>query len=90
MVLLALCAPIAGLATRAFAQDVCVDLNKLPMSQKGLRRSFGFKPQAPDPKKQCGGCSFFKGSTAGCGTCQLLSGGAVFATSTCDNWAAKA
>ena len=91
---LAVCAPLlaAGLASPLAAEDapVCVNLDALPASQKSMRRSLGFKLQSPDPKKHCGICSFFTGAAGGCGKCQLLSGGAVAATSVCDSWAAKA
>ena len=91
---LAACTPLAlaAIASAASAQtaQVCVNLDTLSLSQKGMRRSIGFKVQSTDPKKQCGGCAFFKGTTGACGTCQLLTGGAVFTTSVCDNWAAKA
>ncbi len=82
---------LASLGAKARAQDaaVCVNLDALPASQKSMRRSLGFKPQAPDPKKRCGNCAFFTASAGGCGQCQLLSGGAVAATNVCDNWAAK-
>jgi hypothetical protein len=84
---------LAGLATAGHAEDVpaiCVNLDTLPASQKNMRRSLGFKLQSPDPKKHCGVCAFFTGPAGGCGKCQLLSGGAVAATSVCDSWAAKA
>ena len=83
---------LVGLATAGHAEDapVCVNLDTLPASQKGMRRSLGFKLQAPDPEKHCGTCAFFTGPAGGCGKCQLLSGGAVAATSVCDSWAAKA
>jgi len=91
---LAACAPLlaVGFATRSAAEDVsvCVNLDTLPASQKSMRRSLGFKLQSPDPQKHCGSCAFFTGDAGGCGKCQLLSGGAVAATSLCDSWAAKA
>jgi hypothetical protein len=84
-------APLALLGAAAAAQETapCVNLDTLPLSQKGLRRSLAFKLQSPDPKKMCGGCTFFTPSGGGCGKCPLLSGGAVAATSVCDSWAAK-
>jgi hypothetical protein len=84
---------VVGLAAAAHAEDappVCVNLDTLPASQKGMRRSIGFKLQSPDPKKHCGICTFFTGSAGGCGKCQLLSGGAVAVTSLCDSFAARA
>jgi hypothetical protein len=83
---------LVGLASAAHGADTapCVNLDALPASQKGMRRSLGFKLESPDPKKHCGICAFFTGPAAGCGKCQLLSGGAVASTSVCDSWAAKA
>ena len=91
---LAAAAPLlaAGFAA-ARAEDgpaICVNLDTLPASQKGMRRSIGFKLQSPDPKKHCSLCTFFTGTAGGCGKCQLLSGGAVAATNVCDSFAAKA
>jgi hypothetical protein len=74
----------------AAAQDApCVNVDALPASQKGMRRSLAFKLQSPDPAKRCGTCTFFAATAAGCGKCQLFSGGAVGATSVCDGWAKK-
>jgi hypothetical protein len=67
----------------------CYDPASLPMSQRSRRRSLGFKDQAPDPKKVCGGCAFFTATSAGCGTCKMLTGGVVSATSNCNSWAKK-
>lgn len=88
---LAAAAPLLVLGAKAGAQDAaaCVNLDALPASQKSMRRSLGFKPQSTDPKKRCGTCAFFTAAAPGCGKCQLLSGGAVAATSVCDNWASK-
>jgi High potential iron-sulfur protein len=74
---------------RAADALVCVDLDALPASQKGLRRSLGFKLESPDANKRCGRCTFFTATDSGCGKCQLLSGGTVTAGSVCDSWAAK-
>lgn len=79
------------LGSTAAAQDsaACVNLDTLPSSQKGMRRSLGFKLQSPDPNKHCSLCTVFTGTANGCGKCQLLSGGAVAATSVCDSFAAR-
>ncbi|GAA0310558.1 hypothetical protein GCM10009087_20740 [Sphingomonas oligophenolica] len=84
---------VVGLAAVAHAEEapaICVDLDTLPASQKGMRRSIGFRLHSPDPKKHCSLCTFFTGAAAGCGKCQLLSGGSVAATSLCDSFAARA
>lgn len=79
------------LGQKAGAQAApCVNLDTLPMSQKGMRRAINFKLQSPDPKKTCAACTFFTGTPGGCGKCQMLSGGAVAATSVCDSFAKKA
>lgn len=81
-------AALMGLAGQARAQ-ACYDPAALPMSQRSRRRSLGFKEQAPDPKKVCGTCSFFTATSGGCGTCRMLTGGPVAATSVCNSWAGK-
>ncbi|MET0364097.1 MAG: high-potential iron-sulfur protein [Sphingobium sp.] len=78
-----------GLVTAAGAQTVCLDMASLPASQKAMRKSLGFQEQSSDPKKRCATCSFFAAKGASCGTCLLLSGGAVNPTSVCTSWAAK-
>lgn len=85
-------APFAALAAgRAGAQiPACYDPAQLPLSQKSLRASLKYVDAAPDQaKKRCGLCAFFTGAQAGCGTCVLLSGGAVNATGVCNNFAPK-
>jgi hypothetical protein len=88
---LAVAAPLLLMAARARAQEAaaCVNLDALSASQKSMRRSLGFKAQSTDSKTRCGTCAFFTAAAPGCGKCQLLSGGAVAATSVCDNWAGK-
>jgi hypothetical protein len=67
----------------------CFDLDSMPASEKSLRSSLGFKAQSADNNKRCGTCAFFSASKGDCGKCDLLSGGAVAATSVCDSWAMK-
>lgn len=83
-------APFAAWSGAKAQSSVCYDPAKLPMSQKSLRTSLKYVDAAPDPtKKRCGLCAFFTGTQAGCGTCVLLSGGAVNATGVCNNFAPK-
>ncbi len=91
LVLLGLSSPLLFMERPAHAQDAaaCVNLDALPANQKSMRRSLGFKLDAPDPKKRCGSCTFFTATAGACGKCQLLSGGAVGATNVCDNWTGK-
>ena len=76
--------------SRAADAPTCYDPATLPFSQKSLRRSVGYVEASPDPKKHCGACAFFTAAPqSGCGTCQLLSGGAVNAGSVCNSFAPK-
>lgn len=88
---LAAATPLVLATAQARAQEAaaCVNLEALSASQKSMRRSLDFKAQSTDPKTRCGTCVFFTAAAAGCGKCQLLSGGAVAAASVCDNWAGK-
>ena len=68
----------------------CYDPNALPLSQKNRRRGLGYKEPATDPAKKCGGCAFYTAKEpAGCGACQMLSGGAVSANGVCNSFAPK-
>ena len=74
---------------RADALAVCYDPAALPLSQKSRRRSLGYVEISADPAKHCSACAFFTGNTAGCGTCAMLSGGAVSGGAACNSFAAK-
>lgn len=80
--------PALAAATAAQAA-ICVDMNALPPSDKSMRESLNFKLHSADAQKQCHICAFFEAAGDGCGHCQLLSGGPVFADSVCDSWAQK-
>jgi hypothetical protein len=85
-------APVALLGARqAFAQaaPACYDPNKLPLSQKSLRRSMSYVDPSPDAAKRCGTCAFFVATQGGCGTCQILSGGPVAQSAYCMSYAPK-
>lgn len=80
----------AGRPTAAQAQaSACVDMAKLPMSERSIRNSLGFKVQTDKPDKKCGTCAFFTPSGGECGKCQLFSNGPVGANSVCNSWAKK-
>ena len=86
-------APAALLVARsAHAADgaACYDPAALPLTQKSRRRSIGYVESSTDPARRCALCSFFTGTQAGCGTCQLLGGGPVNAGAVCVSFAAKA
>jgi len=67
--------------------NACYDPSALPLSQRSRRRSLGYLDVSSDPAKRCAGCSFFKNSAQGCGTCQMLSGGPVNAGAVCNSFA---
>ncbi|MBW8783910.1 MAG: high-potential iron-sulfur protein [Novosphingobium sp.] len=83
--------PLMLLGARgAFAADAaCYDADALPFSQKSRRRSVGYVEKSTDPVKHCGACSFFTGTQADCGNCQIL-GGPVKAEAVCNSFALKA
>ena len=85
-------APLAVLgAGSALAHSVtCYSPETLTLSQKDRRRSLGFMDVAADPKRRCGGCSFFTAGQGNCGTCQMLISGAVTNASSCASFAPKA
>lgn len=78
-----------GTRSRAAEAASCFDMDSMPANQKSMRRSLGFKLQAPDANKRCGTCAFYTVSAGDCGKCALLSGGVVAAENVCDSWAAK-
>lgn len=82
-------AVLLGAGASAQNAPACVNPDTLPASQKNRRRSLNLVTQSPDPKKSCGKCAFFTGTSGGCGKCQMLSGGIVAAASVCDSFAPK-
>ncbi|HEX7751936.1 MAG TPA: high-potential iron-sulfur protein [Novosphingobium sp.] len=76
-------------AQASAAGGACVDLASLPFSQKNRRRGLGYVETAPDAKKRCGLCAFFTAGQGDCGTCQMLSGGAVSGHAYCNSFAPK-
>jgi hypothetical protein len=90
LALAAIGVPFAAFAVgSARAQaPVCYDPAALPLSQKNQRRSLGYVEASTDPAKHCSACAFFKASTAGCGTCQLLNA-PVNAGAVCSSFAPK-
>jgi len=83
-------APLAFAGTARAEPAVCYDPGALPLSQRSRRRSLGYVDTSQDPQKRCGRCSFFTEAAPGCGTCTMLSGGAVNAGGVCNSFAAKA
>jgi hypothetical protein len=81
---------VAGRLAAADTPAVCADPAKLPLARKSQRRALGYVEPSTDPKRRCGACAFFTAAGAGCGTCQLMSGGPVSAFGVCNSFAAKA
>ncbi len=80
---------IPGFARAADPAPVCIDPAKLTLGQRSQRRSLGYADPSADPKKRCGTCAFFTGTTSGCGTCQLMTGAPVGAAALCRSYAPK-
>ncbi|WP_395336746.1 high-potential iron-sulfur protein [Novosphingobium sp. BL-8H] len=80
-----------SLASRGLAQApaVCSDPATLPLSQRSRRRALGYTSPSNDPQKHCSLCAFFTAGAGACGTCQMLSGGAVEATAVCTSFTKK-
>jgi hypothetical protein len=89
LAIMALPVLLLGAAGASADAAACFDLESLPSSQKRQRRSLGFKLAAADDQKHCGSCAFFIASGGGCGTCEMLGGGATSTVYVCDSWAAK-
>lgn len=68
----------------------CYDPSALPLSIRNRRKALGFVEQSADARRRCGLCAFFQPAQGNCGSCQLLSGGAVTAAGSCNSFAAKA
>jgi hypothetical protein len=79
---------VFGLSQKAKAAE-CMNPETISPGESDVRKELGFKLMSPDPAKQCAGCGFFTATEGDCGTCALMSGGAVTAHSVCDSWAAK-
>lgn len=84
-------APVAWLAADSAraADAVCYDPATLPLSQKNRRRSIGYVEASADATRRCAGCAFFTATAGTCGTCQMLSGGAVKAGAVCNSFAPR-
>lgn len=80
---------IAGAQAGPAPGGACADPASLPLTQKNRRRGLGYVEPSADPKKRCGLCAFFTPGQGDCGTCQMLSGGAVSAQAVCNSFAPK-
>jgi hypothetical protein len=85
---------LLGLMSRSASAQApapaCFDLEKLPMSQRSIRKSLGFQMRYTDPNKRCGTCNFYTPGAGDCGKCQIFDNGPTTANSTCTSWAKKA
>ena len=79
----------SGIAGAQAPAKQCYDPATLPLSPKNRRRGIGYKEPATEPNKKCQLCAFFTAKEAGCGTCQMLTGGAVSANGVCNSFAPK-
>lgn len=83
-------APLAAFgAQEPGSQPACYDSDRLPLSQRSMRRSLGFKEVSDSETRRCSDCAFFTRTQGDCGTCQLLIGGPTNAASVCNSWAGK-
>lgn len=73
----------------AQAPTACSDPSTIPLSQRNRRKALGYTSPSTDPQKHCSLCAFFTSASGSCGTCQMLSGGAVEATAVCTSFAKK-
>lgn len=81
---------LAASGAAAASDAICYDPDALPLNLKNRRKALGFVEQSPDAKRRCGLCAFFQAKDGDCGSCQLLSGGAVTAAGVCNSFAPKA
>ena len=70
-------------------EAACYDPASLPLSQRTRRRSLAYTDLSGDSARRCGLCAFFTGTTEGCGTCQMLTGGTVSAAGVCSSFAPR-
>jgi hypothetical protein len=85
---LAMGAPLLVWAAVSQADPACVDMSALSDSEKSLRTSLNYRLVSDDPKRVCGGCSFFAAGKGDCGGCSILNGPTTD-QSRCDAWAAN-
>jgi hypothetical protein len=75
----------------ATAGGGCADSENMSPSETSLREANHYVENAADAAKSCSGCTFFTPGAdgAGCGTCQIYTGGPANPKGYCDSWAAK-
>jgi hypothetical protein len=70
----------------------CANPEDMSPSETSLRQANHYVENSADAAKSCAGCTFFTPGAdgAGCGTCQIYTGGPANPKGYCDSWAAKA
>lgn len=76
----------AGLALGAMPARAAACFDPDLAQDEPTRGAVNFLPVSTDPARHCGRCAFFKATGGGCGTCVILSGGAVSNQSVCDSF----
>lgn len=51
-----------------------------------IKKSLGYVDKSPKADQKCGNCRFFKATSGGNGTCQIIPGGTVKAAGWCKSW----
>jgi hypothetical protein len=88
----ALTACSGGKPQPASAAGGCANPEDMSPSETSLRDANHYVENSADAAKTCAACTFFTPGAdgAGCGTCQIYTGGPANAKGYCDSWAAKA
>jgi hypothetical protein len=75
----------------ASAANACANPEDMSPSETSLRQANHYVEASADAAKNCSGCHFFTpgADAAGCGTCQIYTGGPANPKGYCDSWAAK-
>ncbi len=88
----ALTACSGGKSEPASAGGGCANPEDMSPSETSLRDANHYVENSADTAKTCAGCTFFMPGAdgAGCGTCEIYTGGPANPKGYCDSWAAKA
>ena len=75
----------------AAAGGGCADPEDMSPSETSLRQANHYVENSADAAKTCAGCTFFTlgADGAGCGICEIYTGGPANPKGYCDSWAAK-
>ena len=88
----ALTACSGGKSQQTSAGGGCADPEDMSPSETSLRQANHYVENSGDAAKTCAACTFYTPGAdgAGCGTCQIYTGGPANPKGHCDSWAAKA